>query len=48
LTVEHRTEIETGYHDVAACEKVAAQYPVAVQALIGALLSNPDFPSLVE
>jgi hypothetical protein len=48
LTVEHRTEIETGYHDVPACEKVAAQYPVAVQALIGALLSNPDFPSLVE
>jgi hypothetical protein len=48
LTVERRTEFETGYHDVPACEKVAAQYPVAVQALIGDLLSSPDFPSLVE
>jgi hypothetical protein len=48
LTVERRTEFETGYHDVPACEKVAAQYPVAVRTLIGALLSSPDFPSLIE
>jgi hypothetical protein len=48
LTVERRTEFETGYHDVPACEKVADQYPVAVQALIGELHSSPDFPSLVE
>jgi hypothetical protein len=48
LTVERRTEFETGYHDVPACEKVAAQYPAAVRALMAALLSSPDFPSLVE
>jgi hypothetical protein len=48
LTVERRTEFETGYRDLPVCERVAAQYRIAVQALIGALLSSPDFPSLVE
>jgi hypothetical protein len=32
LTVERRAEFETGYHDLPAREKVAAQYRVAVQA----------------
>jgi hypothetical protein len=48
LTAERMTEFETGYHDVPACEKVAAQYPIAVQALIAAVVSRPDFPALVE
>lgn len=48
LTVEQKNFFETGYHDVPACEKVAAQFPIVVQALIGSLVASPEFLPLFE
>jgi hypothetical protein len=48
LTVEQKNSFETGYHDVPACEKVAAQFPIVVRALISSLVASPDFLPLLK